>query len=126
MSNWSKSLAVTLYRLLSSDFQPKPGIAEIKVDYFGIVIEVIPQNKSLQYKFKIQCSNNEIIEALFICQSNAEDWIGQLVIVERDSEHITIDNIFLSKMSGKIFTTNNTGKEFLGQFGEALKKALQK
>lgn len=105
----------------------KKELDKLKVDYFGIVIEATPDEKTTNHKFKIRCSNNEVIEALFECHGNAEDWIGQLVIVNKGIINITIDNIFLSKLTGILISSETKQKsETLGQIGEALKKAMEK
>ena len=105
----------------------KKELDKLKIDYFGIVIETTPDEKSTHYKFKIRCSNNKIIEALFEYHGNLKDWIGQLVIVNMGIVNITIDNIFLSKLSGKVIPPKTKAEsEPVGQLGEALRKAMEK
>jgi hypothetical protein len=104
----------------------KTELDKLKVDYFGIVIETGPNKKSDTYKFKIRCSNNKIVEALFEYHDNAKDWIGQLVIVNKGIINVTIDNIFLSKLTGKLINSErNQEPKPLGQLGEALRKAME-
>jgi len=85
----------------------KKELEKTRIDYFGIVVEITPHNQPTHYKFRIQCSNTELIEGVFNYQGNAEDWLGQIVIIERVFKNITIDNIFLGKLSGKLITSNN-------------------
>lgn len=105
----------------------KTELDELKIDFFGIVIEITPDEKTTYYKFKIRCSNNERIEALFEYHGNAKDWIGRLVIVHKGTINITIENITLSKLTGKLI--NSKQKQATnprGQLGEALSKAMEK
>ena len=106
----------------------KKELDKLKVTYFGIVIETTPDKKKANYRFKIRCSNNEIIEALFEYHGNIKEWIGQLVIVNKGKINITIDNIFLSKLTGKLtnFKEKQKPEKPIGQLGEALRKAMEK
>jgi hypothetical protein len=83
---------------------------KLKIDYFGIVIEITTDEKATHHKFKIRCSNNKIVEALFVFQSNAEDWMGRLVIINIGVINITIDNIALGQLTGKLI--NSKKKEY--------------
>jgi len=105
----------------------KTELDKLKVDYFGIVIEIKADERKTHYKFKIRCSDNKTIKALFIHHGDAQDWLGQLVIVRIGIINITIDNIFLSRLTGNLINSNkNQETKPRGQLGEALRKAMGK
>lgn len=104
----------------------KKELYNLGIDYFGIVTDVKTNFEPPRHKLVIKCSNGEVIEGLFHYKDNVENWLGQLVVIHCEYKKICIDNIFLSKIFGQLFTANNHTNDSIGVVGEALQKALNK